>query len=271
MKIQSKQYFILSTTIIVLLFLAACKSTTIVSQSQWPTEAPIIDGILLEWQIPLEQPSAQVGIRYRMSNDAQYIYIAIHIPDEYTRSLMLTNGATIWLDTTAKRKEKIGIGYPIPLSSSQMAEVEKEAKGDPQLFLKAYANAFQEFDLIGFVEEPVRASNLSSKDLKVAMGFDNLRAMILELKIPIQQILRRAPRLGDTWSFGIEVNTPKRSIDDDNNTDDGLFNDRNQNAITQTNPLLGANQNNNNRPQFSAPTRNPSMPSIWTKIQLSVK
>ena len=151
-----------------------------------------------------------------------------------------------------------------------MAEVEKEAKGDPQLFLKAYAQAFQEFDLIGFVEEPVRASNLSSKDLKVAMGFDNLRAMVIELKIPIQQILKRAPRLGDTWSLGIEINTPKRSIDDDDAGGSGLFNDTNQNSITQTNPLLGANPNNT-RPQFSAPTRNPSMPSIWAKMQLSVK
>lgn len=253
---------------ITILLLSACKSSTLIFQNQWSSEKPVIDGVLSEWQTPLEQPSSQTSIRYRCSNDAQYLYLVIHVPDEYTRSLMLMQGATIWLDTTGKRKEKIGIGYPVPLSAAQIAEVEREAKGDAQLFMKAYANAFQEFDLIGFVEEPVRASNLSSKDLKVAMGFDDLRAMVMELKIPFHQILGRAPRVGDTWSLGIEVNSTKKGIDDE--TDDGsLFNDPNQSSITQTNPLLGTNPNQQQQ-QFATPTRSPSLPNIWAKIQLSV-
>ncbi len=246
---------------------AACKSSSVLFQSPWSATAPVIDGILSEWESPLEQPSAQAGIRYRCRHDKEFLYIAIQVTDEYARSLMLQQGATIWIDSTGRRKEKLGIGYPIPLSNSQMAAVEQEAKGNPDLFLKAYAQAFQEFDLIGLVEEPVRASNLSSKELKVAMSFDDLRYMNIEIKVPFRQFPGMAPTDNSVWYLGIAVNPPKKSIDDEN-SDGSLFNDRNQNTLTQSNPLMGGNPNQM-RPQFAAPTRAPSMPAIWAKISFA--
>lgn len=230
--------------------------------------APIIDGKLTEWQSPLPQPSAQVGIRFRAAHDQKFLYLAVRIADRYYQSAMLANGASIWLDTLGKRNDKFGIGYPLALSNAQLEGIANESNGDERQFLDNYANALQEFDLIGFVEEPVRASNLTSKNMKVAAAFDDIRTLTFELKIPLKQVFNRIPAEGSLLSIGIEINTPKSSPLDDQE-DSSLFNDptNRNNGVTQSNPLMGPNAANQQQ-QFASPSRKPSMPNVWARVQL---
>jgi hypothetical protein len=228
----------------------------------------VVDGKINEWQTPLPQPSTQVAIRFRAAFDEEYLYLAVHVPDRYFQSLMLAQGASIWLDTLGKRNDNFGIGYPLALSNAQLEEIANQSKGDERLFLDNYADALQEFDLIGFVEEPVRASNITSKNMKVAAGFDDLRTLVFEIKMPLKQIFNRIPEEGTILSIGVEVNTPKTSPLD-NQDDSSLFNDptNQNNGITQSNPLMGPNTMANQQ-QMGPTNRKPSMPTVWARIQL---
>ncbi len=261
--------FYLGILSLAVLLLSSCQRNTVWYMATKVEQKPLVDGALNDWQTPLIQPSSQVDIRFRSAYDQEYLYIVVHIPDAYYRSLMLANGGSIWLDTLAKRRDKFGIGYPLALNNAQLEAIAIESQGDERQFFDNYAKALQEFDLIGFVEEPVRASNLSSNSIKVAAQFDELQALIYELKIPLNQIFNRVPTPGTSMSIGIEVNTPKTSPLDEQD-DSSLFNDRNMqnNGITQSNPLMGPNMNPRAPQNQNMGSRQPSMPVVWAKIQL---
>ena len=250
----------------IILLLSSCQSTKLIYDNNWPKEIISIDGDLSEWQQPLQQSNSQVNIRYRTANDSQFLYLAVHIPDEYLKALVLNQGCKIWIDSSGKRKEKFGIGYPIPVTESAVNELSMEAKGDNELFKKLFAESLSDFDMIGLADEPLRASNLTSREIKVATGFDQLNGLVLELRVPIKSIFDRKPFFIEIISLGIEVNPLKKSLGDDTN-DGSLFNDHNTNGITQSNPMMGPSPNQqmiNNQSQ-----RPPSMPNIWFKVKLN--
>lgn len=257
---MTRLFFLISFSLIV--FSCNRKSQSYISS--WKSNPPVLDGMLDDWQLPLEQPSAQFAIKYRCSNDNEYLYLAIQAGDDMTKSLLLQQGAKIWIDTTGKRKEKFGISYPIPIKTQEIEALFSEAKGDEKLFLRLYAESLQEFDVIGWADEPLRLSNLTSKDTKVSMGFDELKTLSIEIRIPLKLIYKRVPNFNETFSLGVEINKPKNSTDA--SSEDGLFNDQNQTGITQSNPLLGPNPNQR---QYTGPSKDLSMPNIWTKVKLS--
>jgi hypothetical protein len=270
-----QKYFFLLAISVVLLF-SSCQKKLYQYSNTWSTKSVNIDGQLDEWQLPLEQPAAQIPIKYRCSNDEKYLYLAVQASDEYMKAMFLHQGLKIWIDSTARRKEKNGIGYPIPLRTSETNELASEAGNNTQKFIELYAASMQEFDVYGLADESLRLSNLTSKEIKVALAFDQLRTLCMEIRIPIKTVLGSFES-GKIFSLGIAVNNPSKSIDDGSN-DSSLFNDRNQNQITQGNPLMGPNSqmmnqnmNPNNMNQMQGPSRQLSMPNIWMKIKLADK
>ncbi len=252
------------TCIIISLILTSCNRKAQFYNSTYSKKSVIVDGELSEWQLPLEQPSQQVALKYRCSNDKEYLYLAVQAANDFTKALILQQGCKIWMDSTAKRKEKFGLDYPLPLKEQEIEALYSEAKGDEKKFLALYGNAMQEFEVLGWADEALRFSNLTSKDIKVALAFDELKMLYMEFRIPLKQIFGREAQLDEIFSLGIVINKAKTAPVDNN--DDGLFNDRNQTGITQSNPMLGPNPNQR---QFNGPSRDLSMPNIWMKIKLN--
>jgi hypothetical protein len=268
------QNYVIFISIFFVTLFSSCQRKHFQYSNHWSDKAVVIDGNLDEWQLPLEQPAAQIPIKYRCSNDEKYLYLAIQASDEYMKAMFLHQGLKIWIDSTARRKEKNGIAYPIPLRTSETNELASEAGNNTQKFIELYAASMQEFDVYGLADESLRLSNLTSKEIKVALAFDQLRTLCMEIRIPIKSVLGSFES-GKIFSLGIMVNNPTKSIDDDNN-DSSLFNDRNQNPITQGNPLMGNNPMmnqpmNQQMNQMQGPSRQLSMPNIWMKIKLADK
>ncbi|BDS15029.1 hypothetical protein [Aureispira anguillae] len=257
----------------------ACNSTQNITTVKWyGVDSTItIDGDLKEWEHPLKEPKDYTAIQYNAGNDDKNLYLCVRINDKNIQRRIMGLGLSVYIDTLAKRKDKIGIGYPLALTQEQIEKISFQAtkgsfKIDDRALDQAYADICQEFELIGFVEEEptekIRVSNLASKELKTAMGFDHVGAMICEFKIPLNQLLKGTINYDEVMSIGIRVNQPAANADDD----PGLFNDPSSNGITGSgqlpNPMLqGANQ--------SAISRQPSRSSngnitgVWAKIQLS--
>jgi hypothetical protein len=183
----------------------------------------------------------------------------------------------VFIDTLAKRRDKVGIGFPLALTQSQIEKISFQAQKngtglDNRALDKAYAEICQEFELLGFVEEDVnekiRVSNLASKDLKTAVGFDHVSAMICEIKIPLDILFNHNVEYNEILSIGIRVNPPEANAE----SDPGLFDDAGSNQITgsnqQSNPMMGGM--GGQQPGYRQPSRssNGNITGVWMKIQL---
>lgn len=262
--------------LITILTLVSCLKTPLYNSS-WSNTSIQVDGKLSEWETPLQQPSSQINMLCAVANDKEYLYVAVRIPDKNIQTMVYQLGMTMWMDTSARKRNAIGMGFPLPLTKTQMDHLGNAyGKGGQKGMENAYAELSQEFELIGFVEDRLKISNLASKSMKVGANFDELGALTVEYKIPFKQIYKRIPNFDEELSIGIKINTPEESADDDT----GLFDDDNNNQITQNNmnnPMMGGAGGMNQLPgrqgnvagtqrQLSS---SPNLPSIWLKTLLA--
>ena len=49
---------------------------------------------------------------YKLSNDENNLYVMLEIGDEAVKRKVLMLGLTVWIDTTDRKKEKLGIRFP---------------------------------------------------------------------------------------------------------------------------------------------------------------
>jgi hypothetical protein len=260
--------------------MSSCNSSKNIVVTKWyPSDSTIgVEGDLNEWERPLKESPGYTGVQYNTGNDGESFYLCIRINDKTIQRKIMGLGLSIYLDTLGKRKEKIGIGYPLALSQKQIETISFEAsrgngfKINDRALDEAYANVCQDFELSGFIDEDptevIRVSNLASKDLKTAMGFDHVGAMLCEFKIPLEQLYSGKIQYNEVLSIGIKVNQPAP----DAANDPGLFDDNTSNSITRNNqtqnPLL---QGGNPGGGIQQPNRtsNSNITGIWTTVQLS--
>lgn len=282
-KIKNMKNILYTTTgilfILVCIIMSSCSSNKVAVATKWysPDSTIVVDGNLDEWERPLKESQVYTGVQYNIGNDAKNFYLCLRINDKTIQRRIMGLGMSIYLDTLGKRKEKIGIGYPLALTQKQLETISFEAakggfKIDDRALDEAYANICQEFELIGFVEEDpeerIKVSNLASKELKTAIGFDHVGAMLCEFKIPLDQLFSGKVNYNEIISIGIKVNQPAANAEDD----PGLFDDASSNSITRSNqtqnPLLqGANPGGGmQQPRRSS---NGNIAGVWLKAQLS--
>lgn len=252
----------------------ACNSSKNIPLGKWygKDSTIVVDGVLGDWNQQLLQPSNFTNIQYAVGNDAENLFVCVRIPDQGIQSRIMGLGMAVYIDTLAKKRDKIGIGFPLALSPEQVETISFQAQnGGPKIdereLNKAYSAICQEFELIGFVEEDdkekIRVSNLASKDLKTAVNFDPIGAMVCEFKIPFSQLFKRKITYTEIISITIKVNTPEANADDD----PGLFNDPTNNQITGSNQM----PNPLSAQQQPIANRQPSRSSSNNMIGISVK
>ncbi|MCP4439236.1 MAG: hypothetical protein GY810_09875 [Aureispira sp.] len=263
--------------LISLLSIVSCGKTPLYN-SKWTQSAVKMDGKLTEWEKTLHQVSKQTNLLCAVANDKEYLYVAVRVPDKRIQAMVYQLGMTVWIDTMAKKRNTIGIGFPLPLTQTQMDHLGNALnKGGQKGMENAYSELAQEFELIGFVEDRLKISNLASKSMKVGANFDELGVLTMEYKIPFKQIYKRIPNFDEELSIGVKVNTPEESADND----PGLFDDtNNNNPITSNNmnnPMLGGGMGRSQLPgrQGSGagmprqPSSSPNFPNIWLKAKLA--
>jgi hypothetical protein len=263
-----------------LISIPSCNSTKSISlNDSYSADSSItVDGIYSDWKMPLVQPSEYTNIQYKIGNDAENLYICVRIPDKMIQRRIMGMGMSVFVDTLAKRRDKIGIGFPLALTEEQVQIISFEAqkdgpKIDDRALDKAYAAICQEFELLGFIEEDetekIRVSNLASRNLKTALGFDHFSAMVCEFKIPLSQLFKGTIQYNEVISIGIRVNPTAANADDD----PGLFDDPNNNAITGSgqapNPMMnGQQQQPGTVSRQPSRSNNNNMTGIWIKTTL---
>jgi hypothetical protein len=232
---------------------------------------PKIDGKLDEWQTEFRTSSNLPDIRFQILPMEKHLYICTRTSSQNAQTMIIRLGMGVWVDTTGKQRGLMGIQFPLALTAEQEAALATRSAGGK--LEAAYMELCNEFELVGFSPEPLRATNISSQNFKAAVGFDELGEMICEYQIPWRGIFQsRDLRWDEALTVGIKINPlPKSEQDDDPNNSvlgtgitQGSNNPMNQNTGMNT----GNNPMNPNR-TIPRPTGQPTTPSMWLRVQLS--
>ena len=262
-KIQPQMRKLLLLLIALTMVLFGCSCTKRVAElNYWTKEVPVINGELSEWR-NLQRSAKQKAFQYEISNDEKYLYIGFRVIDPRVQTNIMKRGLTIWFDTTGRRKRYIGVGYPLALSESAAEKMAIEAGGNPVKMNAIYTEFAQDFDLLGYTDEALRVSNLTSRDMKVGAGFDKLQNLVCEIKFPLKQIFGKYYALNKIFGINFKVNEEKKIAENEAS----LFDDPSSNAITQSN-LLRQTPNRVGQPGQQIPTNAPLNSQSGTKTNI---
>ncbi|NOQ27630.1 MAG: hypothetical protein GQ564_19885 [Bacteroidales bacterium] len=87
----------------------------------------IIDGSSSDWISALDSKD-QNGFSYGVSNDNENLYLRINVNDQSIQRKMMLAGLTVWVDTTGKKKENLGINCP--MQKAFLSAKDKGSKGN---------------------------------------------------------------------------------------------------------------------------------------------
>jgi hypothetical protein len=161
-----------------------------------------IDGLSSDWNTTLENKGS--GVSYGISNDSENLYIRLNISDQTIQRKIFMAGLTIWVDTTGKKKEKVGIICPIQKAPAKMDRNAMKKMNSPPAFDK---NQILEAEFIGFAKS-IQTYYLDNNPYGIEVSFDvdEFKSMYYEMRIPLSTIYKNNVDLSSKLlSIGIET------------------------------------------------------------------
>jgi hypothetical protein len=180
--------------------LASC--SPIVYNSLWQSQPVKADGNPKEWSKPLKHYDSGTKLQYTFSNDRQNMYICIRATDERTQQKILRGGMQVWLDTTGRGKERIGLSFPLPETEAKTdAGMENMSKHNPDEYRpkKKFRSDRTEMEVTGF-KAPI-AGNLPLQNIygiAVNINMDSLDILTYEAIIPFRTFYKDSLTSSDT-------------------------------------------------------------------------
>ena len=72
-----------------------------------------LDGNIEEWPAEKFITDKETKTRVATDNDAQFLFLALSIPDNAIQKKIMQSGINIYIDIKGKKKENLGIEYPV--------------------------------------------------------------------------------------------------------------------------------------------------------------
>lgn len=172
----------------------------------WQAQPIVIDGDSHDWPSPYPSYDAKALVGYATSNDKDNLYITVETGDEATQMKILKQGLTVWIDTTGRKNEQMGIHYPLQDLSEPFemqgrkrgegAETEKENEPIQRDFGRSIKRSISNATQITF--EGFKDCNggfLVTQNnpcgIKVRIAMDEYKELIWEAAIPFKAIYGR--------------------------------------------------------------------------------
>lgn len=192
--------------------------------SRFLATAPTIDGKASEWTDSLYYDSNS-KLQYQVLNDARTLYVRLKANDAQTQAKFVYLGMVVWLDSTGRNQQQLGIRYPLPIDleslpkdqsnrpAGAMGPSAAERLAEHQTRLRQVLLNTKEMELLNFrgSKEPVLADAQSLLGVKVAVDLDAQGNLIYELAVPLRLLYRRVPALasGQAATVGVTLSGMK--------------------------------------------------------------
>lgn len=179
------------------------------------------DGLTSEWPASVFETDKETGIRYAAHNDASSFYVAMEIPNQAMQMKMMRMGASFYIDLKGKKKENMGIEFPIKKdmtgnfasntnmrqTSGNQTDNDAQSRPDPKAMRMALAINLIKLKLFGFTdEEPKEQVLLVDGSANIAFSWDSSDVMHIEYRIPITMFDKPASLQNKLVSFGLKIN-----------------------------------------------------------------
>ena len=202
--------------------------------SRFVAEAPVIDGKATEWTDSLQYDSNS-KLQYEVLNDTRTMYLRLKANDASTQAKFVYLGMVIWLDTTGRNQQQLGIRFPLPIDLESLPKGEQRPAGamgpsaaeriaDHQARLRQVLLGAKEMELLNFRgnKEPVLTDTQSQLGVKAALDLDAQGNLIYELAVPLRLIYRRVPALatGQAATVGVTLSGMKPKMPKSDNSSD---------------------------------------------------
>jgi hypothetical protein len=203
-------------------------------KSVYVATPPTIDGQASEWTDSL-QYDANSKMQYGVLNDGRTLYLRVKINDMPTQAKFAYLGTVVWLDSTGRNQQQLGIRYPLPVDLESLPKGEQrpagamgpsaaERQADHQARLRQVLLNFKEMELLNFrgSKEPVLADAQSLLGVKAALALDPQGNLIYELAVPLRLIYKRVPNLaaGQAATVGVTLAGMKPKMPKSDNSSD---------------------------------------------------
>lgn len=149
-------------------------------------ETPLnIDGSSSDWKTTLDSKDKN-SYSYGVSNDQENVYIRININDQSIQKKIMLAGLTVWIDTTGKKKENLGITCPI---RKPLAKLDRKINTRIQKDPVWNQNQLLEVEFLGF-KEHIENHFISQNPygVEVSIDQDDFKSLYYEMKIPFKAI-----------------------------------------------------------------------------------
>jgi hypothetical protein len=193
--------------------LSACSNSKKLT-SAWQSNTFNCNGIPDEWSNPLRYSSMK--LQYEISNDAQNLYFCLKSIKSFTADKMMSNGFKLWIDTTSKKKEKMGLIFKskMPEQGDLLNMLTTNQLPDKKTRKQKMNGKMMDFTVKGFRNIPDGQSSIKTSNLKAVSSFDDSSNIIIEIMVPLNEIYKNPVSLKDTlktFSFGICINAAQSS------------------------------------------------------------
>ncbi len=204
-------------------------------KSSFVATPPTIDGKTTEWTDSLQYDSNS-KLQYQVLNDTRTMYLRLKANDASTQARFVYIGMVIWLDTTGRNQQQLGIRFPLPIDleslprgdnnrpAGAMGPSAAERLAEHQARLRQVLLGAKEMELLNFRgnKEPVLTDAQSQLGIKAALDLDAQGNLIYELAVPMRMLYRRVPALatGQAATVGVTLSGMKPKMPKSDNSSD---------------------------------------------------
>lgn len=148
---------------------------------------------------------ADSKIRYNIENDSNNLYFSFDVMDQLTIQKILTTGLRVFIDGSAKNKQKNEVQFPIYSDKVPISELQEYGNQYDQRMMLGKQTLDQMIPADGFLKlggETVSIFNMAeNKGVLVDLQFDESRSLVYSVKIPLKYFKQES----DVVSIGIET------------------------------------------------------------------
>lgn len=163
------------------------------------------------WKSPEVESSAfrfydpDSKIRYNIENDSTHLYFSFDVMDQLTIQKILTTGLRVFVDGTAKNKQKNEVQFPIYSDKVPISELQEYGTQYDQSMQLGKQTLDQMIPADGYLKIGEETSSIfnhaETKGVLINLQFDDSRSLVYRAKIPLKYFKDES----DVVSVGIET------------------------------------------------------------------
>ncbi len=167
-----------------------------------------IDGLVNEWPASGFSMEDDTKIRFMADHDSLNLYIVVSVPDRALQMKMSRMGMKLFIDLKGKKKEGMGIEFPIKKDSPGFSMQPGSGINPQEEMKRAMIMAMIQLKLFGFGEEEPFAQQLELPgSAHIATDWDTSGTLNIEYRVPLNLLGKKSSLDQKTISLGWRINS----------------------------------------------------------------